>query len=242
MGILYIKKLEHGDEEYSFKNADNFGRTDDLGKALEAFFVDKSKGIHVAVVCVDNKNMSNDYFEKLFYASETSGEQLREIDISGTTSGDWKRGNYFYFGHADSIIKSLEIIIKCAQSLGINTLKAEHGLDVYCHSKENPYINNIWSQENAWQFSQIVETSRGCANIRILLILPEMFFDAFQAEDNYFPFQLEHVIKGVSPLKILEATEKELAETKVELTTVKKERDDYKQLCKGTGAIDNIKI
>lgn len=233
MGILYIKKLKHGDEEYSLKNVDNFDRTDDLGRALEDFFADKSKGIHVAAVCANKGNISNDYLQELFYASKSSDENLCKIDLSEATSGDWKRGNYFYIDYADSIIKSLEIIIKCAKSLGINTSEAEHGLHIYCSSEKNPYVNNIWSQATAWQFSQIVETSHGCANIRILLILPEAFFATFQAKDHYFPTQLEHIVSGVSSLKMLEeleAAEKELEETKAELTIVKKERDDYKQL------------
>lgn len=255
MDILYDKRLEHGDAEYSLKDVDNFEQTDDLSKALETFFLDKSKGIHVATICADKENVPTNDLQDLFHTSMDSGEELCEIDPSKFVASGWKHGNYFYIDCAGSIVDSLKIIIKCAKGLGIDTIKAENGLNTYCDSEHNPYTSNIWSQANAWQFSQIVETNQGCANIRILLILPETCFDIFQISGHYFPSQFEHIVRGISTQREIEIVKKELAETKAELTetkaelaetkvelaTVKKERDNYNKLFMGPRVLGDIK-
>lgn len=210
----YIEKLSR-DNNPKMLNLDNsFRPTQDLYEALESFFINTSKGIHIAIVCADASKFSICPQETFF--SIPSNSFLQNINNLNRKETDFmKPGHYYYcIEHLDDFALAFDVMANCAERLKIDAAKARKFIDIVKSLQQGNFDNNMWTYNNIRQFSPLYNASKGGANVRIFLTLPEKYFDFFQTEGYYFPLEFEHIVKGIPLTLYTKQLEEEIKQNK----------------------------
>lgn len=252
MDTWYDMRIEQGEPPYTLKATDSFDGTDELGTALNEFFEDDRKGIHVAIICAENVSIHEDYLLSLFRRSlpDSCTELIKICEVPSEEKYKWKEGRYWHYEElSEGVAAALQILLECAGKLKINIDNATTIQSIYKMSENSGVeMSDIWTHTNAKLFSSFLlspsKIREGCANIRILLVLPVKYFEFFQVESYHFPSVIEYVVRGIPSSERITNLEHKIKHLESSFSELLEMLKKLKQLSpeKFGGEIDVIKI
>ena len=191
------KRLIKSPIQYHLINDEEF-KPSTLKEALENFCVSE-KGLHIAIICAAKGTTT----ELHIVRGELQGSLNDYIEISEDVShsslpNGWEKG---YYIHYCSLKPSdiLTTIVNVIKHLGRDVEDTEDHLKHFEKSFQDPHV--IWAYTTAmaigWVLPEEVK-EKGCADIKIVAVMPECAYGEFSAEEYCFPSFVEYVLHAFS--------------------------------------------